>query len=150
MTKPALLVGVLASTLALALACTGGDDGDTDASSTESGSETASDPETTGDACTPEGEFANCGSGGLDACMTDGPRQCVQDNINDPSIAVCGRPCADVCDCWAAPADGDAPVLCRELVVGDDGTCVLDCTNGETCPGGMSCNDSLGICVFSL
>ena len=68
--------------------------------------------------CSTPGVYGDC-AGGLDACMTDGPKQCVLDSQNMPSIAVCGRPCADVCDCWEAPAGSEAapasasPACCR-------------------------------------
>ncbi len=140
------LFGVLV--LIFAGACT--DDGPP--SETEAGSETQA-PAETGDGdggCTPAGVYGDCANGGLDACMAESTPQCLQDDPNMPSIGVCGRACDDVCDCWAAPADGDAPVACKSLVTGDDGTCVLDCSGGQSCPGGMSCLDALGICVFSV
>lgn len=149
MTKLGLFVGALA--LALVGACTD----NAPPSETETGSETAATTETTGDGdgdsdCTPPGVYGDCANGGLEACMAESLPQCLQDDPNMPSIGVCGRACDDVCDCWAAPADGDAPVACKSLVAGDDGTCVLDCSGGQTCPGGMSCLDALGICVFSV
>jgi hypothetical protein len=124
-------------------ACT--DDGaeaDTDAS-TETGETEAETGEP------PAGVFGDCANGGLDACMADSA-QCLQDDPSAPSIGVCGSTCVDAEDCWAAPADGDAPVTCKALVEGDDGTCVLDCAAGQTCPNGMSCLPTLDICVFSV
>lgn len=149
MPKLGLLVGALA--LAFVGACTD----DNPPADSETGSETAAPTETSGDGdgdseCTPPGVFGDCANAGLDACMAESLPQCLQDDPNMPSIGVCGRACADVCDCWAAPADGDAPVTCKSLVTGDDGTCVLDCSGGQTCPSGMSCLDSLDICVFSV
>ena len=149
MTKPGLFASTFA--LFLALACT--DDGPS--TETETGSETQA-PETTGDgdgdgdACTPAGVYGDCANGGLDACLADSLPLCLQDDPNMPSIGVCGRRCADECDCWAAPASGDAPVSCKALVPGTDSTCVLDCASGQTCPTDMSCLESLGICVFSV
>lgn len=145
MSKLALFVGSFA--LLFAGACT--DDGDPieTETGTETGSETSGDGD--GDACTPPGVYGDCANGGLAACMADTPPLCVQDDPNMPSIGVCGRPCVDECDCWAAPDDGDAPVACRSLAPGGDGTCVLDCSAGQTCPGGMNCLDTLDICVFS-
>lgn len=149
MSKLALFASAL---VLLATACT--DNGPSTES--ETGTETQSATETTGDGdgdgdeCTPPGVYGDCANGGLDACMAESLPQCLQDDPNMPSIGVCGRACDDVCDCWAAPATGDAPVACRSLVAGDDGTCVLDCSAGQTCPDGMTCLDALDICVFSV
>jgi hypothetical protein len=146
-------LGLFTSAFALLLAIACNDDGP----STETGSETQNATETTAEGdgdgdngCTPPGVYGDCANGGLDACMAESLPQCLQDDPNMPSIGVCGRACDDVCDCWAAPATGNAPVTCRSLVEGDDGTCVLDCAGGETCPDGMSCLDALDICVFSV
>jgi hypothetical protein len=123
----------------------------------ETGTETQTETETIGDGdgdgdggCMPPGVFGDCANGGLAACMSDTAPQCVQDDPNTPSIGVCGLSCTDVCDCWAPPADGDAPVACQSLAPGDDGTCVLDCSGGQTCPSGMSCNTDPQICVFTV
>ena len=101
--------------------------------------------------CSTPGVYGDC-AGGLDACMTDGPKQCVLDSQNMPSIAVCGRPCDDVCDCWEAPAGSEAAPMCVSLAPGDDGTCILDCSGGAACPNGMICTTSPGsdidLCVF--
>jgi hypothetical protein len=126
-------------------ACTNDDPADGGSTETDTGASETGDGE-----CTPPpGEFGDC-AGGLDACMTDGPKQCVLDSQDMPSIAVCGRPCTDVCDCWAAPASGDALVACIPLAPGDDGTCVLDCSDGQACPDGMICTGAVGVdlCVF--
>ncbi len=146
MTRLALLTGALL----LAAACTPEEPAGETGTETETTTETSGDGDGDGECAPPPGVYADC-SAGLAACMAEGgPAQCLQDDPNTPSISVCGRPCADACDCWAAPADGEAPVACKSLVVGDDGTCVLDCAAGQSCPSGMSCNEALGICVFSL
>lgn len=119
------------------------------------GSETAT-TSTTGeeDGCSPAGEYAQCDPGSTAACMAGGgPDQCIVDDTSDPSIAVCGRPCTDVCECWAAPGSGDAPVACVSLAPGDDGTCILDCSGGQSCPDGMLCNElptGAQLCVFPV
>ena len=146
-------LGLFASAFVLLLASACTDNGPSNEADT--GTETQSATESAGDGdgdseCTPPGVYGDCANGGLDACMAESLPQCLQDDPNMPSIGVCGRACTDVCDCWAAPATGNAPVSCRPLVEGDDGTCVLDCMGGETCPDGMSCLDALGICVFSV
>ncbi|MFO7563102.1 MAG: hypothetical protein R6X02_10705 [Enhygromyxa sp.] len=153
MTKLASYVGSVA--LLLGLACTD----DNTPSETETGTETQAgdgdgDAEGDGDGeaeCTPPGVYGDCANGGLDACMAESLPLCLQDDPNMPSIGVCGRRCDDVCDCWAPPATGDAPVACKALVAGDDDrTCVLDCSGGQACPSGMVCLDALDICVFSV
>lgn len=148
--KPPLFALALAVAAALGVgACTNDDPAE------GGGSETGTESSETGDGdgdgeCTPvAGVFGDC-AGGLDACMSEGPAQCVLDSQDMPSIAVCGRPCAEVCDCWAAPASGAAPVACVSLAPGDDGTCVLDCSAGQACPDGMVCTGAVGVdlCVF--
>jgi hypothetical protein len=154
MTKLGLCVGTFA--LLLATACTG----DNAPSETETGTDTGDgdgdgnqtgDGDGDGDQCTPPGVYGDCANGGLAACMAESLPLCLQDDPNMPSIGVCGRRCDSVCDCWAAPASGSAPVACKPLVAGvDDRTCVLDCSGGQDCPNGMTCLDALGICVFSV
>ncbi|MCR9159243.1 MAG: hypothetical protein ACE37F_09005 [Nannocystaceae bacterium] len=51
--------------------------------------------------------------------------------------------CEDVCDCFAAPETGDAVVECAEVLEGGGRACVLNCSNGEACPDGMSCEGGL-------
>ncbi|HLT36314.1 MAG TPA: hypothetical protein VK034_08510 [Enhygromyxa sp.] len=154
MNKLGLSVGVLA--LLLSGACTNDDNPPTSGTETETGDGDGDpgdgDPgDGDGDQCTPAGVYGDCGNGGLEACMADSLPLCLTDNPNQPSIGVCGRRCDDECDCWAQPADGEAPVACKALVAGDpDRTCVLDCSGGQSCPGGMTCLDALGICVFSV
>jgi hypothetical protein len=154
MTMPRCLAGVIA--LLLGLACTSDDT----PAGTETGTDTQTDTETEtetagdgdGDTCNSAvGIYGDCGNGGLAACMADPQPLCLQDDPNLPSIGVCGRRCDDACDCWAAPADGDAPVTCQALVAGNSTrTCVLDCSGGQACPSAMVCLDSLGICVFPV
>jgi hypothetical protein len=157
MTKPRCLAGVTALLLGLPLgfACTSDDTpaGTETGTDTQTETETGTETETeTGDECTPDGVYGDCGSDGEGACMAGSQSvQCLTDSQSMPSIGVCARRCEDVCDCWAAPDDGDAPVACKALVAGDDDrSCVLDCSAGQTCPGGMTCLDSLGICVFPV
>jgi hypothetical protein len=51
--------------------------------------------------------------------------------------------CADTCDCFAPPPTGTAEVLCLEILKGGGTACVLDCSNGQTCPDGMLCERGL-------
>ncbi|MFV8753244.1 hypothetical protein ACNOYE_22070 [Nannocystaceae bacterium ST9] len=145
MRTPALISCVLA----LVFACKPADD-EGDEAGTETASETATETaETTGGECMPPGEFGNCIDGGAAACMAEGATLCPTDNLDNPSLGVCAKRCDDVCECWAAPATGDAAVACVPLVDGDPKkTCVLDCSAGQTCPDGMQCLDTLSICVW--
>ncbi|KIG11996.1 hypothetical protein DB30_02148 [Enhygromyxa salina] len=132
-----------------------------DAMDTNAGTETATDTgsttesgdgdgDGTGECTPPPGVFGDCGSG-TEACMVgDGPKLCVVDTQDMPSIAVCGRRCDDTCDCWAPPEDGEAEVACSSLIPGDQGVCVLDCSGAKACPSGMICTDEVGleVCVF--
>ena len=149
MSKFCLLIGVLG---VVALGACKPDD-TTDAADSETATETGDgdgDGDGDGECQPPPGVFGDCASS-LDACMTDGPKLCVLDNQDAPSIAVCARRCTDVCDCWAAPADGDAPVACMAIDQSGDNTCVLDCSDGQSCPAGMTCNafGGVGLCMFN-
>lgn len=56
------------------------------------------------------------------------------------------KDCVDDCDCFAAPATGDAVVYCAELSAGGSKACTLYCAGGQTCPDGMSCQG--GYCFW--
>jgi hypothetical protein len=149
MSKHCLLIGVLG---VWTFGGCGKDDTD-DAADSETASETGDgdgDGDGDGGCQAPAGVFGDCASS-LDACMTDGPKLCVSDSQDTPTIAVCARRCTDVCDCWGAPSDGTASVACVTLDQSGDNTCVLDCTNGATCPAGMSCSNiggAVDLCMF--
>jgi hypothetical protein len=151
MRKHALLIGVLG--VWMFAGCKSDDTAETAGS--ETASETAvgdgdGDGDGDGGCEPPPGVFGDCASS-LDACMTDGPKLCVSDSQDTPTIAVCARRCTDVCDCWAAPSDGTAAVACVTLDQSGDDTCVLDCSNGEACPTGMTCSNIGGdveLCMF--
>ena len=144
--RSALLLPALALCL---LACSpsppsgNGTDTDTDTDATPTDTDT-------GECEPPPGLFADCVAGGTEACEADTLPICISDGSQ--TLGVCSRGCEDLCDCWAAPDSGTAPVVCRSIVAGDPSqSCVLECSNGETCPDGMVCNeltDSLQICVF--
>ncbi len=142
------------SIFALMLACAckpaddEGDDSGTETAASETG-DTAADTDSTGSVCMPPGEYGDCINGGAAACMAEGSTLCPTDSLDNPTIGVCSKRCEDVCECWAAPATGDAAVACIPLVDGDPKqTCVLDCSSGQTCPDGMECLDTLSICMW--
>lgn len=147
MRRPSLLI--LSGVLALTTACPADDDGEV--GDTETADDTGDgdgDTAETGE-CMEPGVYGNCIEGGEAACQAEGPTLCPTDNLENPSLGVCAKRCEDVCECWAAPATGTAAVTCVPLVDGDPKkTCVLDCSNGETCPDGMECLDTLSICVW--
>jgi len=63
---------------------------------------------------------------------------------SEPDANTCFiRGCKDVCDCFAPPATGTAPVVCDTIVAGGEFGCALDCSDGQTCPDGMMCYDNL-------
>ena len=148
MTKPTLLLATLGIVL---FACSNDNTAETEGSETSS-TETGDgdgDGDGDGECVPPPGMFGDCGDG-TEACMTDGPKLCVADGQVNPTVAVCARRCTDECDCWAAPADGDAPVTCKVIDQSGDKTCILDCSGGQTCPTGMICTGDIGteLCMY--
>jgi hypothetical protein len=142
-----LAAGIGALALAIVSGCKSDDIAESGAEAETSS--TAGDGDGDGECTPPAGVFGDCGSG-TDACMTDGPKLCVLDGQDNPTVAVCARRCTDLCDCWAAPADGDAPVACLTIDQSGDKTCVLDCSSGQTCPTGMVCAGDIGteLCMY--
>lgn len=90
------------------------DPGSTSAAGSESG-----DPVVPYPACDPDGDPC---PRGYDDCKVAG----------DPPISWCSHWCVHGNDC-EPPLTGDAPAICW----GHD--CMLDCTDGRTCPDGMIC-----------
>jgi hypothetical protein len=73
---------------------------------------------------------------------------CLVDDPAGATFGACAEPCADETECTASPG-GDAVVSCQAF--GDTSLCVLDCSNGETCPDGMICDPlGIGLCVWEL
>jgi hypothetical protein len=77
-------------------------------------------------------------------CMLDADPVCPRPHEEcyeiDPDYTVCTLPCQDDADCPQA-ASGDAQPECA----GPGGDqCVLDCSDGETCPDGMECQQGGG------
>lgn len=91
---------------------------DPESSTSELGSESG-DPLVPYPACDPDG--APCPRGYTD-CIVE----------SDPPVSWCSHWCVHQDDC-EPPLTGDAPAICR----GHD--CMLDCTDGQTCPDGMVC-----------
>lgn len=119
-----------------------GDAGGDDDSTTSSGDD--------GGACgAPDGAYGDCVNGSVDACG-DPSAGCLVDDNTGPSIGVCFRECADDCDCWDAPASGTAPAVCAPVLAGGAGACVLDCSQGQSCPTDMACNTDFGLCVYEV
>jgi hypothetical protein len=134
-----------------------GDDGDTGGSGGTGGDDggTSGGDATTGNPCDPvvpgywnacineNGQVDNTlcewqGSGdsvGMVGCLT------AADN-EDANVCFISD-CEDVCDCFAPPATGNAPIICDEILAGGGMGCALDCSNGETCPDDMECISSL-------
>ncbi|MCA9709360.1 MAG: hypothetical protein KDK70_26195 [Myxococcales bacterium] len=61
---------------------------------------------------------------------------CASDGTNSVCL---GSGCATAMDCPAAPGTGNAPVVCQDVTADGSNDCYLDCTMGETCPNGMTC-----------
>jgi hypothetical protein len=127
---------------------------DAGAGSTSGGSEATSAPAgssssggSTGPMCPnapDDGSYTTCVQG----FFCPGGGSCLEDAAG--TFQVCTRGCFDVCNCWPTP-DGDhtAAVACRDDVLASGSlTCVLDCSNGETCPTDSWCHPQLEVCVF--
>lgn len=66
--------------------------------------------------------------------------------IDPQNVSWCSHYCDTPDDC-EAPLTGDAEVVCA----GPSGnSCALDCSNGQTCPDGMSCTELFSVvrCVW--
>ncbi len=122
------------------------------------GSGTAGASGTAGGACDPviPGEWNACldGGGNVDNTLCNwmgmggatGFIGCLS-SASNPDANVCFiSGCEDVCDCFAPPATGTAPVVCEQILQGGGKGCALSCANQETCPDGMTCLD--GLCFW--
>ena len=127
-------------------------DGSSSGGSSSGGSSSSSgDP----NACDPQvpGEWNACvgANGNIDNTLCNwmglsGPSGfigCLNSSETDGANVCMISGCEDVCDCFAAPATGTAVVTCAEVLEGGGTACVLVCSNGETCPDGMSCEGGL-------
>jgi hypothetical protein len=91
--------------------------------------------------------YGDCVNNPLATCAP-GEDACVVDNAMNPMVGVCSQSgCAAAGDCLMAPATGTAVVTCGD-VDGNGDTCYLDCSMGEVCPDGMSCDMGLQACVW--
>jgi hypothetical protein len=112
---------------------TSGDDVDADSDS--AGTSAASTAEDTGASEQPDdGMYSHC----TDVMDCFSQNTCV---VVEPGDGFCSTyPCADAASCDASPGGTAAPI-CAEVTVptGMSTACALDCSGGETCPGGMIC-----------
>ena len=70
---------------------------------------------------------------------------CVVDDTMNPTQGVCSPGCQNDASC-RAPSGGDADPFCADFGGGNQ-FCLLDCTNGETCPDGMICDPIGGVSI---
>lgn len=83
---------------------------------------------------------AQCGAGNL----------CIYWGNPIGQTACSTQSCTTACDCPAPPATGNAIVTCGQLTEAmTPNDCYLDCSNGETCPDGTTCNGG-GVCVTDV
>lgn len=128
------------------------DEGNSSQGATEGAVDTSGDAgetEGSGGAECPEsvqGQYANCmtdddSANGTDVSVCGNPEAiCVTDKPRRPTAGVCAvDACNSACDCPAAPATGDAPVVCAEITAGAGKQCHMDCSEGQICPDGMFC-----------
>lgn len=127
-------------------------------SSTGSSSSTATteapepEPETAGSACGDPlaGSWGDCINGNAQACGNE-EASCLANSTMNPAWGTCILTCEDRCDCWAAPDAGSAEPACAPVLPAGQTACVLDCTDGQTCPDGMVCVALTGVqslCAF--
>lgn len=93
----------------------------------------------------PSGNYDDCLA---DSMACDASATCLQDDTMNPMFGVCATTdCVTDCDCPAGPGTGTAQPACDEIIAGGGNACFLDCSGGQTCPTGMSCQfDS--ICMW--
>jgi hypothetical protein len=85
-----------------------------------------------------EGEFADCLTEGVEACMGSDDVICWHDAGVDPQLGVCSDACDEVCDCPAPPKGFEEQLICEDLT-GDGPACFLSCEGGLPCPDGWTC-----------
>ena len=87
----------------------------------------------------PATDYNDCLNMGNVVCDTEGST-CLLDNVMAPTVGSCAlRDCVDDCDCPEAPPTGTAPAICDDVLGPGMNACVLDCSDGQTCPTGMDC-----------
>lgn len=123
-----------------------------------SGSSTSTSESGTSDSGTSEGSSTDGTTTGDEAIgfqQCDSPDDCLpgegclNDNIDDPTVAVCFfEDCATADDCPAVPAGGDSEAFCVDVTEDGLDDCVIVCSS-SVCPTSMACFlDS--ICVWPL
>ncbi len=95
---------------------------------------------------------------GFDDCATQPDNVCVTGETCTESVdkttgttQVCAATdCVDpVNDCPEAPETGDAPIVCQDIDGAGGDECVLDCSDGQTCPDGAVCTEA-GFCSYEV
>ncbi len=120
--------------------------------STATTEEPEPEPETAGSACGEPlaGQWGDCINGNAQACGNE-EASCLANSTMNPAWGTCILTCEDRCDCWAAPEGTSAEPECAPVLPGGETACVLDCSEGETCPDGMICVVLTGVqslCAF--
>jgi hypothetical protein len=130
----------------------GGRTTDTGSTTTDDSTSTegvTTDDSTTGGCDHPQGVYGDCLNSGFSACMFNQPGWCLHDAADPPTVGVCSLfDCVDVCDCPAAPATGNAQVVCGFLQGLPSNACFLACGQATTCPDGMFCHNN-SFCAFN-
>lgn len=109
-------------------------------------------PETAGSACGEPlaGLWGDCINGNAQAC-DNADASCLANSTTNPAWGTCILGCEDHCDCWAAPDGASAEPACAAVLPAGETACVLDCSDGQTCPDGMICVALTGVqslCAF--
>ena len=120
--------------------------------SSTTGEEPEPVPETAGSACGEPlaGEWGDCINGNAQACGNE-EAACLANSTTAPRWGTCILPCEDRCDCWAPVDGGSAEPACEPVLPMGERACVLSCSDGQTCPDGMTCRALTGVvsvCAF--
>jgi hypothetical protein len=81
-----------------------------------------------------------------DSCAYGDSPHCLVDDQSRPTMAFCTSDCGSAQECPRAPFGGTAAPSCLTLG-GSRGECVLDCLDGQSCPGDMVCLP-FGVCGY--
>jgi hypothetical protein len=106
-----------------------------DSSSSDTGSTTSTSSSSSGGSSTTGAEEPP-----YPPCMLDDDPVCPRPyeecyDLAAPDFTACTLPCQEDGDCLQ-PTTGDAPAVCAGA---NDDQCVIDCSDGATCPDGMEC-----------
>ena len=104
------------------------------------------EPETAGSACGEPlpGQWGDCINGNAQACGNE-DASCLANSTSAPAWGTCILPCQDRCDCWAPVEGSSAEPACEPVLAMGQRACVLSCSDGQTCPDGMSCRALTGV-----